>query len=276
MIKPLIWVNAIVFVLTLLGGTSTRDSYLLTLIKLHPNYIRDFQLWRLGTYMFAHGSFTHVLFNMWGLFIFGSPLERKLGPTRFMYLYFTSGVVGGLVWLAANWNAPTGGVIGASGAVFGVMMAAAMTFPNERIMLLFPPIPMKLKTFVAGYAAIEIYMALNASGGQIAHIAHLGGILGGFLFMRRLRHPNSGRNGFLKQFSQWWRQFLAAQQRKGFKIHNNDNNSDQEKEDAEHLSKETDRILDKIGRKGLQSLTAEERETLEKARKRLRDLFDHN
>ena len=272
-VKPLIWANAIVFIMTGLG----RNYQAVLFLELHPFFIRNFQIWRLGTYMFAHAeSLWHILFNMWGLYLFGRPLESRIGGHRFLHLYFISGIFGGLVWLLANWNMPvevvtgpngeilgvSGGVIGASGAVFGVMMAAAMTFPNQVIVLLFPPIPMRLKTFVAVYAGIEIFATLNAGQGRIAHIAHLGGIVGGFLYMHRLGHSRA----MLDSIRQWWRKSRATMERRRFQVLD-----DEDQVDGQDLSAETDRILDKIGRNGLGSLTAEERRTLDRARERLQD-----
>lgn len=264
-LKVLIWVNAIVFLLSGFGNNTT----LISLLMLHSELIRELQLWRLGTYMFAHASFSHILFNMWGLYIFGAPLERRLGGTRFLNLYFMSGMVGGVVWLLTNWHSRFP-VIGASGAVFGVMMAAAMTYPDQVIVLLFPPIPMRLKTFVAVYGGIEVVMALSAGGGRIAHIAHLGGILGGFLYMRRLAGPASGQGSGRRSILWRWRQFLAGRKRRGFDVTGESADDADTRGSDERMSAEVDRILDKIGESGLSSLTAEERRTLDHIRDRLR------
>ena len=274
-VKSLIWTNVIIFLITGLGHSPHAHD----LLKLHPLYIRRFQVWRLVTYMFAHGGLAHILFNMWGLYIFGAPLERRLGKYRFASLYLVSGVVGGAIWLLANWGAPSralvryggrmveltapGAVIGASGAVFGVMMAAAMMFPNQVIVLLIPPIPMRLKTFVAAYAAIEVFLAFQAGGGQIAHIAHLGGILGGFLYMHRI---GKSRN-LIDGVKGWWRRVRAKKRQRDMSFVDEEEGAGY----TPNLSAETDRILDKLGRYGLKSLTPEERRTLEIARKRLRD-----
>lgn len=264
-VKPLIWANAIVFVLTAFG----QDHGLISLVSLHPHYIKNFQIWRLGTYMFAHDNFMHILLNMWGLYLFGKPVERRLGGVRFLNLYFISGTVGAVLWLAMNWNAPymlmggrvTGACIGASGAVFGVMIAAGMTFPNLKIMLLFPPIPMKLRTFVVGYSAFTVFMSLSDSGGRVAHIAHLGGILGGLFYMRRIR---GGSLGMLDWFRKIRREAEAVRRRSQFKKVDDD---DDELDDLGDISVEVDRILDKIGREGIGSLTDRERRILEQARK---------
>lgn len=214
---PLIVLNVIVFVCCRLG--SSGES-LENILVLHPYYIRHFQIWRLFTYMFVHGDFFHILCNMWGVYMFGRPVERLLGTRRFLILYFVSGLIGALAWLALNFNNPfvafvsthggigrvasenlaevmrlapdtkllavSGSVVGASGALFGILVAAAMAFPNVLVSLIFPPVTMKLRTMVIIYMVIEIVQSFNA-GSNIAHLAHLGGALGGFLFMRRLR-----------------------------------------------------------------------------------------
>jgi membrane associated rhomboid family serine protease len=262
----LLWANVILFFVTGFG----RNLRSLSPLWLHPDYIRDFQVWRLLTYMFVHAGWGHLFVNMWGLFLFGRALEDRLGPARFMYLYLTSGLVGGLVWLAANWSPRALPVVGASGAVFGVMVAAAMVYPNMMIMLLIPPIPMRLKTFVCGYAIIEILMAISQAknrGGGIAHIAHLGGILGGYLYMRRLGAPHLHVMDLFDPLRRKWGQWRAGSRRRRFQV----TEPPDEADDGLGLGRETDRILDKIGEHGVSSLTAEERRTLDRARERLRD-----
>ena len=128
-----------------------------------------FQPWQVVTYAFLHGSAFHLLFNMLGLWMFGSELENLWGPRR--YLQF----------LAAS--APT---VGASGALYGLLLAFGMLFPNRTIQLLIPPIPMKAKVYVAIVGGLELLMGLGGPSG-VAHFAHLGGMLGGFLMIRYWR-----------------------------------------------------------------------------------------
>jgi membrane associated rhomboid family serine protease len=154
-------------------------------IGLNSDGIQHFKLWQLVTYMFLHANVMHILFNMYGLYLFGNYVLTRLGTRRFLILYFLSGISGAILWLLFNWGSMSP-VIGASGAVFGIMMAAAMFFPNMRIMLLFPPIPMTLKTFVAVFAAIEIFSELSSMQGGVAHLAHLGGFLGAFVYIRMI------------------------------------------------------------------------------------------
>ncbi|MBT4821533.1 MAG: rhomboid family intramembrane serine protease, partial [Lentisphaerae bacterium] len=149
-VKALMWANAIVFVLTGFGQHQATGA-----LALGAAPIRRFEIWRLVSYMFAHGDWGHLIFNMWGVFIFGRLLEQRLGSRRFLQLYLTSGLIGGGIWLLANWGT-SHFVIGASGALFGLLMAAAMAFPGLVVTLLFPPIPVRLKTLVFVYGVIEV------------------------------------------------------------------------------------------------------------------------
>lgn len=264
MTSVLVWTTVIVYVLQWL----TQDQ-ITGWLWLQPYEIQHFQFWRLGTYLFVHGGFFHLFMNMWALYLFGRPLEAAMGGNRFLNLYFTSGIIGGLVWLFFNWQSPATPVVGASGAVFGVMMAAAMKFPNERIMLLIPPVVMRLKTFVVIYAAIELLFELTRFGGNVAHLAHLGGMLGAFLFMRNLYTPAALRR-LGGDLAASWRSWRARRRRGQFTLDPRPDAPPVSPADAARLSAEVDRVLDKIGRDGIQSLSAEERRVLEKARERLR------
>jgi membrane associated rhomboid family serine protease len=134
-----------------------------------------------------HGNTLHLFFNMLGLWMFGSEIERLWGQKRylqFMLASVLSAAAVQLVWTALIHSpAPT---VGASGAIFGLLLAFGMLFPNRTIMPLFPPIPMKAKVFVAVFGVLELVMGLSERGG-IAHFAHLGGMLGGFLMIRYWR-----------------------------------------------------------------------------------------
>ncbi len=153
--------------------------------------LKQFKIWQLVTYMFLHANIMHILFNMYGLYLFGRYVLSSLGTRRFLTLYFLSGIVGAGLWLLFNWGSRSP-VLGASGAVFGVMMAAAMLYPNMRLILLFPPIPITLKTFVAIYAGIEIFSELTNTQGGVAHLAHLGGFLAAFVYIRYISGESLG------------------------------------------------------------------------------------
>jgi len=162
---------------------------------------QNFQIWQLLTYGFLHGSFMHLFFNMFALFMFGAPLEQTWGERRFLIYYLVCTVGAGLCQLAVGWwTVSQGGgaypTVGASGAVYGLLLAYAMLFPNQQIMLLFPPIPMKARTFVIVFGAIELLAGFNGWQPGVAHFAHLGGMLFGWLMIRYWRgQPPFGRRG---------------------------------------------------------------------------------
>lgn len=140
-----------------------------------------FQLWQLVTYGGLHGGLAHLFFNMFALYMFGVPIERAWGTRRFVIYYVVCLVGAGLVQLSVAALAgeiyPT---IGASGAVFGLLLAFGMMYPNTRIMLLIPPVPIRAKWFVIGYGALTLVFGLTGAMPGIAHFAHLGGMVFGF------------------------------------------------------------------------------------------------
>jgi membrane associated rhomboid family serine protease len=146
-----------------------------------------FWLWQIGTYAFLHGSFEHLFFNMLGLWMFGSELEQVWGQKRYLQFYGASVLAAALTQLAVNpFLHSTAETIGASGGIFGLLLAFAMIFPN-RIILLFFILPMKAKYFVALYGLLELYQGVYVMNSGVAHFAHLGGMLGGLLTIRYWR-----------------------------------------------------------------------------------------
>jgi membrane associated rhomboid family serine protease len=143
--------------------------------------------WQLVTYMFMHGGFWHLLLNMWPLWMFGRVLEYELGSKRFLLYYMVCGIGAGLVQLLVNYLLPPGApTLGASGAVFGILLAFGMLHPNDRIGLIFPPVMLKAKWFVMIYGAIELFAGIGNSFNRfdnVAHFAHLGGMLFGFMLL---------------------------------------------------------------------------------------------
>lgn len=152
-------------------------------LALWPINSGRFMPWQVVSYSVLHGDFWHLVLNMLGLWMFGSDLERLWGQRRYLQYIAASVLSAALVQIAwtllIGTNVPT---VGASGAIFGLLLAYGMTFPNRTVMLLIPPIPMKAKYFVMIYAAIELYFGFS-SRGDIAHFAHLGGMLGGLLLI---------------------------------------------------------------------------------------------
>lgn len=177
------------------GGLLLRNSIPLEYwFALWPIGTGLFRPWQLLTYAFLHGSFTHLLFNMLGLWMFGSELERLWGRRRYGEFLIAGALTAALAQLVftaiAGSPAPT---VGASGALYALLLAYGMLFPNRTVMLLIPPIPMKARTFVIVFGTLELLFGLSGSSG-IAHFAHLGGMLGGWLMIRWWRgQPPFGR-----------------------------------------------------------------------------------
>lgn len=148
-----------------------------------------FRPWQLVTYAFMHGGFQHIAFNMLALYMFGGPIEQLFGGRAFLFYYLTCAVVAALAHLAVvHWF--TGGfypTLGASGAIFGLLLAFGMMFPHEKVFMVFLPIPMPAWLFVIGYAAVELVLGVTGTQAGVAHFAHLGGMLGGYVLIQYWR-----------------------------------------------------------------------------------------
>jgi membrane associated rhomboid family serine protease len=140
-----------------------------------------FQPWQMLSYAFLHGSFTHLFMNMFALYMFGPEIERLVGSKRFLIYYFvcvfTAAATQLIVMQAVGDLSPT---VGASGGVFGLLLAYGLAFPHRKLMLLFPPIPMPAWLFVTLYGLLELYLGISGRDSSVAHFAHLGGMIGGF------------------------------------------------------------------------------------------------
>jgi membrane associated rhomboid family serine protease len=161
------------------------------LFALWPLGSAAFRPWQLISYAFLHGSVAHIFFNMFALFMFGRALEAYWGGRRFVLFYLVCVVTAALTQLAAQRGAGVNEqVIGASGGIFGVLLAFAWYFPRQRIILLFPPIPMPAWLFVTLYGLLELFFGVTGTEAGVAHFAHLGGMAGGALCILywRLRH----------------------------------------------------------------------------------------
>lgn len=144
-----------------------------------------FAPWQLLTYGFLHGDVVHIAFNMFALWMFGRDLEHLMGPQRFLIYYLTCIVGAGIVQLiVAQFQGGLYPTIGASGGVFGILLAFGLTFPNRMIVLIFPPIPMRAKYFVLLYGLLELYLGVSGNAPGVANFAHLGGMLFGFLLLQ--------------------------------------------------------------------------------------------
>ncbi len=150
----------------------------------YPPYSYAFHVWQVLTYAFLHGSFAHIAFNMLSLYMFGAVIERLFGERRFWLYYLVCVLGAALAQLAmmaiTDGRSPT---VGASGGVFGLLLAYGLAFPRNRVMLLFPPIPMPAWVLVTLYGVMELYLGATGSRDGVAHFAHLGGAAAGFLLI---------------------------------------------------------------------------------------------
>ena len=178
-VKLLIIMNVIMYVLTHFIWTEGY-GLLAMYYPTNPNFLPV----QFVSHMFMHANPTHLLFNMFGLFMFGSAVENFWGPKRFLFYYLFCGFGAAIAQLVVmGTDGGSGAMLGASGAVFGLLAAFGMLYPNQIIMLLFPPIPMKAKYFVLIYGAIELFAGFGKVNDGIAHLAHLGGAIFGFLLI---------------------------------------------------------------------------------------------
>jgi len=202
--RALLIANGLVFLLQLTLGDSTFIPFMLWPLGAGSGLssladssfaVPGFMPWQLLTYGFLHGNFAHVAFNMLALFMFGAPLEYTWGNRRFLLYYLVCVVGAGVCQLVvASWMSGRTGIyptIGASGGIFGLLFAYGMLFPNQRVMLLIPPIPMRARTLVIGYGVVELILGVSGKQPGVAHFAHLGGMLGGFVLLAawRRRRP---------------------------------------------------------------------------------------
>jgi rhomboid family protein len=189
--RTLIIINVIVFLIEMQLGDRFVAAFALWPIGTGAYFggYPTFQPWQIITYSFLHGGLTHLLFNMFALFMFGSELERVFRARRFVNLYFVGVITAAAAQLVvasvfASQPYPT---IGASGGIFGLLLAYALYFPNRTVILLIPPIPMPARVFVLLYGALELVLGVTGSEAGVAHFAHLGGMLGAWLLVRYWR-----------------------------------------------------------------------------------------
>ncbi len=149
-----------------------------------------FEPWQIVTYSFLHGNLAHIFFNMLALYMFGGEIERLFGA-RFFTLYYFACVVSAAVChlvVTAAMGSPPAPMVGASGGIYGLLLAFGIYFPHRRVLLLFPPIPLPARVFVFGFAALELVLGVTQTAAGVAHFAHLGGMLGGWLMIQYRRN----------------------------------------------------------------------------------------
>lgn len=295
--KFLLIANILIFLITTFSGVDSRGSFVLNeIFGLHFFLSSDFHIYQLVTYMFMHGGWEHLLFNMFALWMFGCVVERVWGPQKFLFYYIACGIGAGLFQEAAqlgqfymmasdqiaefgvtavvranaaglsNWT-----TVGASGAIYAILLAFGMIFPEERIFIFPLPIPIKAKWFVIFYAGLELFLAISTTGDGVAHIAHLGGMVFGFFMIRYWRkHPTAGYGK--SQGEQFFENLRSSWEKRSKKSADKvswggsrtstgnpdwDYNARKQRE-----QEEIDRILDKIRKNGYDNLTSEEKRKL--------------
>lgn len=295
--KNLIIINVLFFFAQLILNMRF-DLDLNDYLGLHFFLASDFHLYQLVTYMFMHGGFEHILFNMLAVWMFGRVMETMWGPKRFLLFYLICGVGAGLTqevvqYISYSVNGlgalPLDGLVslngytmrmsdylnlwttvGASGAIYGILLAFGVTFPNER-MFIFPlPVPIKAKYFVIGYAVLELFLGFGNKGDGVAHFAHLGGMIFAWLMILYWRKNNGGGSYYgggssmdrMKQKVQdFFRKMFSSRPKmhasRGKMTDDMDYNA-RKKQRAEEI----DRILEKVKRDGYGSLTDEEKRKL--------------
>jgi membrane associated rhomboid family serine protease len=240
--------------------------------------LKHWRVWQLLTYQFMHAGLWHILGNSLAIYFFGRELEMLLGWKKYLTLFFSSGVVGGIFQVLTTqlWPQifPDAGVVGASAGAFGLVAAFALIYPDRELMMLaffVIPVRMRAKTLLilsAVLAVAGVVFSESIFGGNVANAAHIGGMLTGIFYVRKIIQGNwfqwkfSARGGTPRELAatpagkgKFWRS--AARQ------------TDEEVSTDQFLQKEVDPILDKISAHGIQSLTASEREILEKARAKM-------
>lgn len=296
--KNLLIINFLAFLLT--AVLEQRGIDLARVGGLHFFMASDFHFYQLVTYLFLHANFMHILSNMFGLWMFGCVIENVWGQKKFLFYYISCGIGAGLLQELAQFvsfyfmihaqDASVGvsdllvigqqlstqlngwTTIGASGAVYAIILAFGMTFPNERLFIIPIPFPIKAKWFVIIYVAFEFVAALGSSGDGVAHTAHLGGMLFGFLMIRYWnRHPGQrfDRNRGEQFFEQLKQNFEKRQNgnRQRTDMHVETGRGTKEDDMAYNARKkarqdEIDAILDKIRKSGYDSLSKEEKQKL--------------
>lgn len=294
--KNLLIINVLAFLAYYVLGM--RGINLNHLFGLHFIMAEDFRPWQLVTYMFMHGGWSHLFFNMFALWMFGCTIENAWGQKRFLFYTLACGIGAGLFQEAAQfieyavqgyaaYDSITDGhmvmpmasylnmwnTVGFSGAVYGILLGFGMTYPEERIFIFPLPMPIKGKWFVCIYAAVELFSAMSTSNDGVAHIAHLGGMVIGYFIIRYWKQQYQRNNGFRgwdgyevgTRVSVWqkiasWFKKMGTKASSDNYHHKNDSTDENKRE--EQQQKEMQRILDKIKRSGYDSLTAEEKRKL--------------
>jgi membrane associated rhomboid family serine protease len=265
-VKKLMIVNGIIFLCQQVIGIF-YPGYIEHLFGLnHVGFIQEFKLWQILTYMFLHGGWFHIIFNLLGLWMFAGELEQNWGGALFLRYYLITGIGAGFFIALMNYiiyaqNGINPVTIGASGAIYGILLAYGVTWPNRKVLLYFV-VPIKIKYLVILFGLIEFLGMLSTAsgvGGNVSHIGHLGGLITGLLyFFLRIRRSTKGQSEEKTSSNNYISRILKKIRIKRKK----------KVIDARIQSKKIiDELLEKIARQGMSSLTTQEKKDLEWARK---------
>lgn len=247
-IKFIISINFLIFILQYLSG---MEDELFTIFGIVPSKtFGELMLWQPFTYLFFHGGIWHVLINMFVLWMFGSELEKFWGKKEFLRFFFITGIGSGLITILFSLSS-TNPVVGASGAIYGVLLAYGLMFPNRLVYLYFL-IPIKVKYLVILIGAIAFFSSLNPGNSNISHLTHLSGMVIGFIYLRSSINWNTINHFVIHRKDEIKRHY-----------------EDKKNEQREALKLQVDAILDKINDVGYDNLSESEREFLFKASKKL-------
>ena len=247
-VKLLVIINIIVFILTELSG---QRNMLFSSFGLVPNQVwTNFKVWQLFTYLFVHGGFLHIFFNMFVLWMFGKDLEMQWGKNEFLLFYFTCGIGAGLMTVLFSINSIVP-IVGASGAIYGLLVAYGFTYPN-RMVYLYGLFPLKVKYMVLGLGVIAFFASLSANQSNVSHITHLSGMIIGVLYIYFIFN---------------WKNIKMEYYR--LRLKNLKQKTSAQNDEEVLMKKKVDEILDKLNASGWDSLTEQEEKYLTQASKQL-------
>lgn len=261
-VKKLLILNGSIFLIQQIAGLVTDGRIIDVIFGLsHEGFAQNFMLWQPFTYMFFHAGWLHIFFNLLGLWMFAGELENFLGESRFLKYYILSGLGAGLFIALMNYyvflNYGSSSVtIGASGALYAVLIGYAMLWPNREVLLYFL-IPVKIKYLLLAFGLMEFFGTLSTAagkGGNISHIGHVGGLVAGFFLMKKYMTKSVKKTEKISFFDKLRKKKRLKKKRK-------------EIDDRIEAKKIIDELLGKIARSGMSSLTADEKNKLEWARR---------
>ncbi len=268
-VKRLMIINGVIFLIQQIVNLFQPHALSLLFGLSHEGFARHFMLWQVFTYMFFHGGWLHIFFNLFALWMFAGELEQQWGSSRFLRYYLYTGTGAGIFIALMNFflaargypGAPT---IGASGAIYAILLAYGMTWPNREVLIYFL-FPIKMKYLVLIFGLIEFFGTLSSAagqGGNISHIGHLGGIISGFILLRmQTRKPGSMTFSQKKKKTEKVNPVSKGMKKIRLK------KKQKEIETRIKAKKIIDELLEKIARTGMSSLTDKEKKDLEWARK---------